>query len=206
MVSGVPQGSVLGHILFIIYVNDLDEGVVSRLFKFADDTKLVGRAESGVEINELQKDLDRLVDWAFEWQMEFNFEKCKIMHIGHNNARTKYKMNGINLQEVEVEKDLGVICCSDQKVASQCGAAAKKGYKVLEMINKTFTCKNKSVTIKLYKSLVKPHLDYCIQAWRPHLVKDLETIERVQRRATRMMEECRGRSYEERLKMTGLTT
>src|SRR4051812_26493126 len=74
------------------------------------------------------------------------------------------------------------------------------------MISRTFTSRNKIVLLQLYKSLVRPHLEYCIQAWRPHLVKDKDILEKVQRRATRMMKECRGLSYPERLKCTRLTS
>ena len=124
----------------------------------------------------MQKDLDKLINWASDWQMEFNLDKCKVMHFGYDNRRKNYNMKGKNLQKVEEEKDLRVIISSDLKVAVQCGAAARKGYQVLGMISRTFTCKKKAIMVKLYKSLVRPHLDYCIQVWRTHLVKDIEKI------------------------------
>jgi ribonucleases P/MRP protein subunit RPP40 len=115
-------------------------------------------------------------------------------------------MGGKNLLEVKEEKDLGVLVNSQFKVSSQCAAAAKKGYQVLGMISRTFVSKKKEILVKLYKSLVRPHVDYCIQAWRPHLQKDKDVLERVQRRATRMVAECKGLGYEDRLKVTELTT
>ena len=83
---------------------------------------------------------------------------------------------------------------------------AKKGYSVLGMISRTFCNKKKTIMKPLNKSLVRPHLDYCIQAWRPHLIKDINVLERVQRRATRMVEECKGLDYYSWLKALGLTT
>ena len=92
-----------------------------------------------------------------------------------------------------------MVLSRDMKVAEQCGRAASKGYQVLGMIGRTFTSKKCSIIVKLYESLMRPHLEYCVQAWKPHLQKDMDVLERVQRRATRMMEECRGLEYEDRL-------
>ena len=204
--SGVPQGSVLGPILFLIFLNDIDEGIKSRLWKFADDIKMLGGVSSKEDIAQISKDIKRLFDWSNEWQMGFNLDKCKVMHIGGKNENAKYEMGGKVLDEVVEEKDLGVIITKDFKVAKQCAEAAKTGNKVLGMIHRTFTNKSKYIVKKLHKSLVRPHLDYCVQAWRPHLKKDIEVLEKVQRRATRMVEGCKGMNYEGRLKNIGITT
>ena len=105
-----------------------------------------------------------------------------------------------------LERDLGMIVGSNFKVSKQCIKAARKGNQILGLINRTITCKKKEIILRLYKSLVRPHLEYCIQAWRPHLVKDIEILEKVQKRATRMIKECAGKTYEERLQIVGLTT
>ncbi len=206
VVSGVPQGSVLGPILFTIFINDIDDKILSKLLKFADDTKLIGKVKSSVDIEILRKDLANLYRWSEDWQMLFNVNKCKIMHIGRNNTEEKYYMGGKELIQINEETDLGVLISNDFKVFKQCAKAAKKGNQVLGMIWRTFECKNKDIIVKLYKSLVRPHLDYCCQAWRPHLIKDIVLIERVQRRATKMIWECKGKSYLERLKILHLTT
>ena len=204
--SGVPQGSVLGPILFTIFINDLEDDVKSKIFKFADDTKLTGRVGDENQREIIKGDLGILSEWAKDWEMPFNIEKCKVMHMGNSNIETKYEMGGKELEVVMEEKDLGVIVCDKFKVSKQCLKAANKGNQVLGMIARTFGTRKKKLLISLYKSLVRPHLDYCIQAWRPHLKKDIEKMERVQRRATRMMEECRGKDYETRLKLSNLTT
>ena len=128
------------------------------------------------------------------------------MHIGSKNKEQGYVMNGKDLKAVIEEKDLGVIVTTDFKVGRQCAEAAKKGNRILGMISRTFSCKSKVIVKQLYKSLVRPHLDSCVQVWRPHLKKDIEVLEKVQRRATRMVEGYRGMEYEERLKRIGLTT
>lgn len=208
--SGVPQGSVLGPILFTIFINDLDDELKSIILKFADDTKLVGRGDKGDNKNErsdvIKGDLMKLEKWSREWEMPFNIDKCKVMHLGNNNKETEYEMGGKKLKKVDEEKDLGILFNNKFKVGAQCLKAANKGNQVLGMISRTFVGRGKKVLLPLYKSLVRPHLDYCIQAWRPHLKKDVDRIERVQRRATRMMEECKGRDYETRLHMTKLTS
>ena len=132
--------------------------------------------------------------------------KCKVMNFGSKNIKADYVMNDKVLNVANEEKDLGVIVCNNLKVSKQCVTASKKANQILGMIGRTFSCKSKGIVLKLYKALVRPHLDYCSQVWRPHLVKDKDCLEKVQRRATRMIEECRGLNYEERLKLTRLTT
>jgi ribonucleases P/MRP protein subunit RPP40 len=204
--SGVPQGSVLGPMLFLIFINDIDEEIKTRIWKFADDLKMMGRVKTKEDIEQIRKDIDKLVEWSEDWQLSFNPDKCKVMHIGSKNEGQRYVMDGKELKAVKEEKDLGVIVTDDFKVGRQCAEAAKKGNRVLGMIKRTFTCKSKFIVKKLFKSLVRPHLDSCVQAWRPHLKKDIEVLEKVQRRATKMVDGYRGIEYEERLKRIGLTT
>ena len=91
--SGVPQGIVLGHLLFLIYINDLDINIVSNMSKFADDTKLCHIAGNPDDIMELQEDINKFVEWANKSQMSFNVDKCSVMHIGHNNMQSNYNMS-----------------------------------------------------------------------------------------------------------------
>ena len=202
VLSGVPQGSVLGPILFLIYINDLDDSITSNVLKFADDTKLFRKVNTDGDKQHLQNDLDRLVKWSEKWQMLFNFGKCKCLHTGHRNLNVNYKMGDTVLKE----KDLGVTISADMKVSEQCGIAASKGNQILGLIRRNITYKGKKLIIPLYKAIVRPHLEYCIQAWRPYRKKDIDTLERIQRRATKMIPELRDLSYEERLKECGLTT
>jgi hypothetical protein len=206
VLSGIPQGSILGPLLFLIYINDIDCGIISNILKFADDTKIYGKVGTSRGIEELRKDLETLCKWSEKWQMKFNIAKCKVMHIGAKNSGAEYKMKDEKLDEIIEEKDLGVIISSSLKVGKQCAKAASKGNQILGLIKRTFISKQKSIMLNLYKSLVRPHLEYCIQAWRPHLVKDICILEKVQKRATRMIEECIGKSYTERLQFLGLTT
>ena len=206
VISGVPQGSVLGPLLFVIFINDIDYSVVNKLIKFADDTKSYGVVSSPEKIDSLRNDLKNLCSWSSDWLMLFNVEKCKVMHFGKNNPKETYTMNGIILQEVVEERDLGVIVQNDLKASGQCSVAVKTANRVLGMIKRSFVARSKEIIIPMYKALVRPHLEYCIQAWRPHLQKDITQIEKVQRRVTKMIDGMKDMSYEDRLSNAKLTT
>ena len=204
--SGVPQGSVLGPILFLVYINDLDTGIVSRLGKFADDSKLLKSIENNADVEVLREDLQKLELWAKTWQMEFNTEKCSVMHLGNHNECANYSLFNKPLMVSEKERDLGVIVDNKLKFSEQCDAAVSKANSALGMIKRNVVSRNHKTITKFYKALVRPKLEYCVQAWRPYLRKDIDKIERVQRRATKLIAECRNLPYEDRLKYTGLTT
>jgi hypothetical protein len=204
--SGVPQGSVLGPLLFIIFVDDMDQAVCSKLLKFADDAKLFRCVSDPGSVDVLRDDLKSLCHWSEDWQMVFNVDKCKVMHFGAHNAKETYSINNNVLADVIEERDLGVIIQDNLKVSEQCSKVVKTANCILGMIRRSFENKSSDIILPLYKSLVRPHLEYCVQAWRPHLVKDIKLIEGVQHRATRMMTDLYGKTYEQRLKCLNLTT
>jgi len=105
VISGVPQGSVLGPLLFIMYINDIDDCVAGKILKFADDTKIFHTVHSDEDVSALQFDMCNLVEWSKEWQMLFNADKCKVMYMGYNNKLTEYYMNDVKLECVSEEKD-----------------------------------------------------------------------------------------------------
>jgi ribonuclease P/MRP protein subunit RPP40 len=204
--SGVPQGSVLGPLLFLIYINDIDEGITNKLLKFADDTKLFGKVGTMEDIGRLREDLAKLVIWSKEWLMLFNVDKCKVMHVGYNNPKAEYKMEEGVLQRICEEMDLGIIVQDNLKCAGQCAKVVKTANRVMGMIKRTFGNFSRNIIVKLYKSLIRPRLEYAIQAWMPHLKKDIDLIESVQRRVTRLVVGSKGKGYEDRLQMLGLKT
>lgn len=204
--SGVPQGSVLGPVLFLIYINDIDENLISKIGKFADDTKLGKSVSSAEGVQELREDLVKLEKWAYEWQMSFNTEKCAVIHVGSKNSNQQYSLCGSVVRESTIERDLGIIVDSSMKFSEQCNAAIKNANSTLGLIRRTIKCKSQHIITNLYKALVRPKLEYCVQAWRPYLKRNIDNMEKVQHRATKMIEECKHLKYEERLIQTGLTT
>ena len=168
----MTQGSVLGPILFCVYINDLEEGVTCKILKFVDDTKLFRKAKEIGDKQKLQDDIDKLVKCSEKWQMIFNFEKCKCLHTGPGNTGMNYEIGGTILGKTVKEKDLWVTMNANMKVSEQCRIAASKGNQVLGMIRRNITYKEKSLIIPLYKAIVIPHLEYCIQAWNPYLMTD----------------------------------
>ncbi|CAM4659406.1 unnamed protein product [Caretta caretta] len=204
--SGVPQGSVLGPILFNLFITDLGTKSGSVLIKFADDTKLGGIANLEKDRDILQEDLDDLVNWSNSNsnRMKFNSDKCKVMHLGINNKNFSYKLGMHQLEVTEEEKDLGVLVDHRMTMSRQCDMAVKKANAVLECIRRGISSRDKEVLVLLYKALVRPHLEYCVQFWSPMFKKDEFKLEQVQRRATRMIRGMENLSYEKRLKELGL--
>jgi hypothetical protein len=204
VISGVPQGSVLGPILFIIFINDIDLNLSCNIIKFADDTKIYMQLKDEESHLQLQEDLQKLCTWSTEWQMLFNNSKCSVIHFGYNNNRAEYRMGDDILEHKEEEKDLGIVVHQSLKPSQQCVKAAKKANKILGMISRNISFKSPFIITKLYKHLVRPQLEYAIQAWRPWLKKDVNLLEGVQRRATKMVNGMRQLPYEERLRNLGL--
>jgi len=108
----------------------------------------------------VQEDLQKLSEWADSWQMEFNVEKCKVMHFGSQNNKFNYFMRGKQLEVFSVERDLGVIIASNLKVADHCHQAYATANRMLWLVARTVKHRNINIMVQLYKSLVRPHLEY----------------------------------------------
>jgi len=176
--SGVHQGSVLGPLLFLIYINDITRDMKHQVRLFADDTLLFGAV---TEATSLQEDLDRLANWATTWQMEFNPKKCEIIHF--NTSRKprsiihSYTLHGQTLKVSTSSRYLGVLVSSDIAWDQQVTAVTNKSSSTLGMLRRQLRGTNSRNRLTMYKTLIRPILDYASTAWSPHQVKQKNSLE-----------------------------
>ena len=204
--SGVPQGSLLGPIFYIVYNNDMDGAVVTLTTskKFADDSKGAQAIRCAEDRDNLQGCIDNLGDWCSTWGMEFNASKCKIIHIGRNNPGYDYSMNGEILQNCTNERDIGFNMDRSLKPSTHCNIISRKAHGILSLISRNFHYRDKTTFVNLYCQHVRPILEFASPVWSPWLEGDKKVIENVQRRMVRMISGLQGQNYEEKLLEIGL--
>ena len=208
--SGIPQGSVLGPILFIIFINDMPGETVCPLKLFADDAKLFHCVTSENDCKALQDDLDKLQEWANRWQLKFHPKKCIVLRVGRGHTEFSYYMwdgnKQVKLSEPETEKDLGVHIDKLLKFQHHITTIAKKGNQMAGLLWRTFEYIDEEMFMILYKTMVRSHLEYAAPVWSPHTWKLAEELEKVQRRATKRIPSLANLEYEERLRQLKLPT
>ena len=181
--SGVPQGSVLGLVLFIIFINDLPNAVQGCLKLFADDTKLFRTVVSTPDCEDLQADINAMEDWSNKWLLKFHPQKCKVMRIGNQHPNYQYSMLGHNqgskttLDFTESEKDLGVNVDNTLSFRDHVKKIVAKANQTTGFIRRTFKYMDKEMFCHLFKARVHPLLEYAKTAWHPRYKTDNQAIE-----------------------------
>lgn len=208
VISGVPQGSVIAALLFVIFINDLPENIKSQLFMFADDCKFFRQILSNEDTEIMQEDLDTLHEWSKKWLLKFHPEKCVNLRISLNKQPEvhTYHLGNNELKNVEEVKDLGIIVDSKLKFQKHTSTKVNKANQIWGTIKRTFKHMNSYIFKKLFCAHVRSHLEYAIQFWAPYLRKDVNQIESVQRRATKYIPGYKDRSYTQILKDLDLPT
>ena len=206
--SGIPQGSVLEPLLFLIYINDLPNCVNSLVKLFADDLKLIANAQ---DKSLVEKDLRSLEHWESIWLLEFNHDKCKVLHTNIiSNPCHEYILDGERIKVSDQEKDLGVLTSDTLLWNDQINSCISKANKLICWITRNLINKDRSVMVPVYKTLIRPQLEYCVQLWNPAPEHGnwslILKIEGVQRRFTRMIDGVGLLPYSERLGNLKLTT
>ena len=206
--SGVPQGSVLGPLLFVLFINDLPDGLKNATKLFADDLKLFGNAS---DIDSIEDDLAHLEKWQDLWLLKFNASKCKVMHLDFNsNCKQSYVLSGTDLEQVDSEKDLGILTNCQLEWEENIHSCIRDANRMIAWTTRNVIDKDKYVMLNIYKTLIRPKLEYCVQIWSPVACHGnwaiIIELEAVQRRFTRMINEIGLLPYSERLSALNLTT
>ena len=205
VLSGIPQGSILGPILFTIYINDLPELLESTVKIFADDTKIYNITSNS---NVIQEDLNKLQEWCERWKLYLNVQKCKVLHVGKRNSQCEYAMKIkdeiYKLNISNSEKDLGVTFDCSLTFDAHIQRVVSKANQMIGVVKRAFTFLDKETFLKLYKAFVRPHVEYANVIWSPYLKRQSIAIEKIQRRATKILSECRDMTYGDRLRFLRL--
>ena len=174
---------------------------------FADDTKVYNASKHH---DKIQADIQRLQEWTKIWQLYFNSMKCKVLHFGKNNPKHEYFIQNdtdkVKLSQCQQENDLGVIFDENLSFDQHIQSKINKANQTLGIIKRTFSFLDIDIFLRLYKSLIRPHLEYANVIWHPHLIRQSAAIERVQRRATKLLPGFKNLSYEQRLRAIKLPT
>ena len=204
--SGVIQGSVLGPLLFLIFINDVDKCTThSSVIKYADDIKLFitfpsDHASQLAASRKLQTDFLHLHDWSSRNGLSLNLSKCKVMHFGTTNVRSPIHLNDEVLDEVNCIKDLGVFMTSSCIFNHHVAYIVSKANKSLGLVKKVFVSRDENVFLHLYKARVRSILEYGSILWDPYRKYLSDSVEKVQRRFTRIFPHLRDLTYQERLR------
>lgn len=189
VLSGVPQGSVLGPCLFLLYINDLPDTLETNSRLFADDTAVYCKISTANDHNALQQDLDSLATWEQKWDMQFHPDKCTTLPVtrGKRPQHFDYSLHNHTLETVKNAKYLGVTISNDLKWERHINQVCAKANKTLGFLRRNLKVSSRKIKETAYKAFVRPILEYACSVWDPHTEQEIDKLEAVQRRAARFV-------------------
>ena len=207
--SGVPQGSVLGPLLFLVLIGGIDKDITSTFVSsFADDTRMAKGISSVEDVETLQLDLQSIYEWAEENNIEFNFPKFETLRYGNDDdikENTFYKTRcNEKIKIVEHAKDLGIIMSSSGNFKQHIRTMVDAAQQLCGWILRTFSTRKKDPMLLLWRSLIRSKLEYCCQLWSPTQSGDIQSLEQVQRNFIRKIKGIQHLSYWQQLQELSL--
>ena len=205
VISGVGQGTILGPLIFILYMDEVNDlNLSSQIALYADDAKIYRNVKNESQYQLLQNDLDKFGKFCDDWQLMINASKCELLQMGHNNLEKSYILSGETVPNKEEIRDLGIIISKDMKMFKHCTSITRKAFFRLKQFRIAFTCTERNFQLYMYKCYIRPLLEYNSQVWFPYLLSDIDRIERVQRKFTKRLPGLARRSYPDRLEILSL--
>ena len=203
MLSGVPQGSIVGPLLFLVYINDLPNNIdYASIYLFADDTKFIKSILANLASTSdplLQSDIDLLVAWCKVWKLSLNAVKCAAIRFSLSPKTplpSVYKVDETMIPFLPCHRDLGIVASNDLFWSNHYDLICRTPHLIRRSISSSSSVATRK---QLYLSLVKSKLSYCSQLWRPRLIKDIRNFERIQCRATKFILQDYSLDYKTRL-------
>ena len=209
--SGVPQGGVLSGLLFSLYINDLPLQIQHcNISLYADDAKIYTKVAKLSDIENMQQDINRMIQWCKDWRLTINPGKCN--HIQYNPRSTSqqfsptYYAEGREIEGKRHVRDLGIIISEDLKFHAQVDEACRRAHNEINRIRRTFVSRSPKFLGEMYRQFVRPHMEYCIEVWNPKAQGDINKMERVQNKMTRMLNNGNRMTHDQRNSMLGISS
>ena len=211
VLSGVPQGGVLSGLLFSLYINDLPHHIEnSKISLYADDAKIYSEINSHNSIVLMQEDINRMAKWCRDWRLAVNPTKC--FHVQYNPRSVNrafnptYTIENTIITRKEQVRDLGIRISDDLKFHTQVQSSCKKAHSEINRIRRSFLSRSPDFIGNMYKLFVRPHMEYCVEVWNPQMQGDINMMERVQNKMSRLIPNGRNLSHAERNRLIGVTS
>jgi len=205
VISGIPQGTVLGLLLFLIYINDLCDMVNNcEIALFADDAKLYKAVKTVNVCLDMSDDILNIESWIEEWQMRINISKCELLRIGYNNLSFPYKVGNINISAKPSCRDLAVNVSNDFSFSDHCNKIARTAHFRRRQFQQSFACKEIDFQVYLFCTYIRSLVEHNSVIWSPHLLQDIDKVEDVQRKFTKYLQGLYNVTYLQRLDYLGI--